>query len=230
MHMLKSLSGLGAVVLLSGAAVAGPSTNLVANGDFEQPALAPGAFQQSATIPGWSGSANVEVQSNGILGGAQGTPFGNQYVELNVVTPSVLSQTISTTPGAQYLLSFYFADRPGTGTNSVAVSVTGSPASNFTLNDTGVVSFQQFTKSFVATSNATVLSFAPIASNIPGEGNLLDNVSVTPAGRPQTVPLPTAMWAGIWGLLGFGRDATLQRQASCGLVTHNDGVPDFGAR
>jgi len=59
-------------------------TELVTNGSFETPVVS-GPFQQFPSgIPGWTGSAGIEVQTNGSLGAGQASPFGNQYAELTV--------------------------------------------------------------------------------------------------------------------------------------------------
>jgi hypothetical protein len=165
-----------------------------------------------AGIPGWTGSAGIEVQANGALGAGQGTSFGNQYVELGVETPSTYSQTLATVAGTTYDYSFYLSARPGTGTNTVSVGLTGSAAKTFSAADTGSVNFQKFSGTFLATGPSSVLSFAPVNLSSPGAGDLLDNVSVTVVSGSTAVPLPPALWMGLIslsGLTGFG----LLRQA-----------------
>ena len=113
--------------LLLTAGAFGGIVDVISNGSFETPVVT-GEFQQFPTsIPGWTGSTGIEIQVNGSLGAGQGTSFGNQYAELAVEQDSTYSQTVTTTPGATYNLSFYFSSRPTTGTNSVSVGFTGSP-------------------------------------------------------------------------------------------------------
>jgi hypothetical protein len=179
-------------------------TNLVTNGSFETPVVS-GTFQQfPSSIPGWTGTAGIEIQANGALGaGKGGTTFGNQYAELAVEAPSTYSQTLTTTAGQQYLLSFYLADRPGTGPNTVSVGFTGNPSQQFTMQDTGVATFQQFTETVTAGGTQSVLSFAPVNLKDPGGGDLIDNVSVTAGDSASAAPLPAAVWTGFSMLLGL---------------------------
>jgi len=192
-------------VLISAGAFGGV-VDVITNGSFESPVVT-GAFQQFPSgIPGWTGSAGIELQTNGALGAGQGTAFGNQYAELAVESPSTYSQTLTTTPGSQYDLSFYLSARPGTGSNSVTVGFSGSPGVTFTAADSGSVNFQHFTQSFTATTAQTILSFAPINLSDPGGGDLLDNVSLTTTSTgtpPSAVPVPAAVWTGLTGLLGL---------------------------
>ena len=180
------------------------TVDVISNGSFETPIVS-GAFQQFPTsVPGWTGSAGIEIQTNGSLGAGQGTPFGNQYAELAVEQDSTYSQTVTTTPGGTYNLSFYFSARPGTGTNTVSVGFTGSSDVSFDTPDTGSVKFLQFTHAFVATGAQSVLSFTPVNTPHLGGGDLLDNVTVTTeTGGPSAVPIPAAVWTGMSGLVGL---------------------------
>jgi len=190
-------------MLFSSGAFAGV-VDVITNGSFESPVVT-GAFQQFPSgITGWTGTNGIEVQANGALGAGQGTSFGNQYAELAVVTPSTYSQTVTTTPGAQYDLSFYLSARPGTGSNSVSVGFTGSSSATFSAADTGSVNFQHFTQTFTATSAQSILSFEPLGLGNTGGGDLIDNVSLTTTiSSPAAVPIPAALWTGMSGLVGL---------------------------
>jgi hypothetical protein len=179
--------------------------DVITNGSFETPVVS-GEFQQFPNIPGWTGSAGIEIQVNGSLGAGQGTAFGNQYAELAVEQDSTYSQTITTVPGATYNLSFFFSARPTTGTNSVSVGFTGNSDASFSTPDTGKVNFQQFTHTFVATASQSVLSFTPTNTPHLGGGDLIDNVTLTTDSSdapPSAVPVPAAIWTGMSGLLGL---------------------------
>jgi hypothetical protein len=204
----------GGILLSSVGAYAGV-TELVTNGSFESPVIS-GAFQQfTSGIPGWSGSAGIEIQANGALGAGQGTAFGNQYVELGVEAPSTYSQTLATVSGTTYDYSFYLSARPGTGTNTVDVGLTGNASKTFSAADSGSVNFEKFTGTFVATGASSVLSFTPVNLADPGGGDLLDNVSVTTntgGGSGSTaVPVPPALWTGLMGLSGIAGFGLLRR-------------------
>lgn len=181
------------VVLSLAATTSAGVVDLITNGSFETPVV--NGFQQfPSSIPGWTGSAGIELQSNGILGAGDVTPFGNQYAEIAVESPSTYSQTVSTTVGQHYLLSFYLSARPTTGANTVQVGFTGNSSQQFTVQDSGTINFQQFTQDFVATSSQSVLSFQPVNLASPGVGDLLDNVTLTPVSTPSAAPLPDALW------------------------------------
>jgi len=201
----KSVMGAVGGILFSSVGAFAGVTELVTNGSFESPVVS-GSFQQfTAGIPGWTGSAGIEIQTNGALGAGQGTAFGNQYVELGVESPSTYSQTLATIAGTTYDYSFYLSARPGTGTNTVSVGLTGNASTTFSAADTGAVNFEKFTGTFVATGSNSVLSFTPVNLADPGAGDLLDNVSVTAStGSGSTaVPLPPAVWSGFIGLAGI---------------------------
>jgi len=184
-------------------ALGGP-VNLITNGGFEDPAIALGSFTVLPSIPGWSATAGIELQSSDSEGPGLVTPFGNQYVELNVHGPSTISQTITTVPGQQYDLSFALSARPGTGSNSVRVGFTGNADAVFTATDTGTLNFQTFSQSFLARSSSSTLSFSPsgMFAN-PELGDELDNVTLaTPTATG--VPLPAAFWPGMATLVVIG--------------------------
>jgi hypothetical protein len=205
-HLLLGVLGGSFLVSTASAGV----TELITNGGFETPVVS-GTFQQFPSgVPGWSGTAGIEIQANGALGSLGGTPFGNQYAELAVEAPSTYSQTVSTTPGQHYLLSLYLSDRPGTGADAVSVGFTGNASEQFTVPDTGAVQFHNFTESFVATGTQSVLSFQPIDLEQPGGGDLIDNVSLTTSDT-SAVPLPAAFWTGLSGLLGITLFAIARR-------------------
>lgn len=192
----------GAVALtLAGSAFAGP-TNLIVNGSFEDPAITAGTFKQLPSIPGWTGSDGIEVDSPGSLSPGGTIPDGVQFVELNVESPSTLSQTVTTIPGQKYVLSFDYSARPNSGANDMSVGFTGAPDLAVNGAATSILSFKHFSETVTAGGTSSVVSFTPLASG--GLGNLVDNVSLTPVGGGTTVPLPTGLELGLCGLMGGG--------------------------
>lgn len=201
------------------AAFGGP-VNLITNGGFEDPAIAPGSFTVLPSVTGWTSTAGIEVQSSNSQGPGLVTPFGNQYVELNVLGPSTLSQTIATVPGQMYNLDFSLSAHPGTGSNSVRVGFTGNPDAIFTATDTGTLDFQSFKQSFLASSATSTLSFSPTGTFAnPQLGDELDNVSLA-AQAPVTaaVPLPAAFWPGMGTLSIIGSILVISSSRRRGLT------------
>ncbi|HZI05009.1 MAG TPA: hypothetical protein VEZ71_13350 [Archangium sp.] len=85
---------------------------LLLNGGFEQPALAPGNVSYNDSIAGWrrsKGSA-IEVQRH-----VAGSPAeGAQHLELDGKDSTGIFQDVATRPGAEYVLRLAFSARPGT--------------------------------------------------------------------------------------------------------------------
>jgi hypothetical protein len=91
---------------------AAESPELIVNGGFESPALAPGSWNVFQNIEGWKTSfgPGVEVQNR-----VAGEPFaGAQHIELDSHASSGIYQDVSTEQGVSYRLTFAFSDRPGT--------------------------------------------------------------------------------------------------------------------
>ena len=226
---LKKMAAIAAGVVLAGSTgFAGTTTvptNLVLNGSFETPVIAPGSYQWSKGVLGWDGLGDFELDSNGSFGPGQGgTTFGNQYTELNAIYPTKIIQFVKTTVGQTYLLSFYLSARPGTTNNVTSVFVTGVGATSYPLPDVSTLTFKQYTETFKATTNLTELSFNALKSSIPGEGNELDNISLiaqsaatasaaiaSPAPSAQTVPVPKAFWPGLIGLAALAVPGVLRK-------------------
>ena len=115
---------------------------------------------------------------------------------------ATISQTIATTPGDQYSLSFYLANPVGGTPNYFSVTFGNS---SFSFSNFGVAfGWQQFTLTTVATGNETDLSFT--FQNDPAYW-FLDNVSVSQNGG-GTVPEPGSMalfGSGLFAVGAFAR-------------------------
>lgn len=98
-----------------------PSSELIVNGDFENPALSYGSWSQFPSIQGWklSFGHSIEVQNH-----AAGSPVqGDQFVELDSNGSSGIYQEVATVPGARYELNFRYSPRPGVEESNNAIEV-----------------------------------------------------------------------------------------------------------
>ncbi|MBY0307462.1 MAG: chitobiase/beta-hexosaminidase C-terminal domain-containing protein [Phycisphaerales bacterium] len=84
--------------------------NLIQNGGFENPQLAPGSWEYRDAVPGWrlDGPWLFEIQNQLFGPSAE----GEQCAELGSDGPSTIYQDIATLPGRRYLVSFAYAARP----------------------------------------------------------------------------------------------------------------------
>ena len=199
--------------------------NLLTNGSFETPIVQVGGFTNfvvgSGALTGWTvfgptGQAvsivSGSFSQNGVSFPAQD---GAQWVDLtgfNNNSTEGVSQSVATTVGHQYQLSYFIGNTTGGGifgsTSTVDVLLNGAVAFTDT-NSTSSPSTQnwgQFTHTFTASGAATIIGFR---NADPGSDNDngLDNVVLLDLGGPGTsVPEPGTLtlfglgFAGLWGI------------------------------
>lgn len=182
------------------------ATNLVQDGSFEDAVVANGNWKLFTTIPGWTGTPNIEVRNNN-AGQAQD---GNKFVELDTDKPfagngaccnSGIYQNVALNAG-KYLFSFWYSARPHTkaGTDNLTYSFAGLSGSvlDGVGNDTNANQWQHFSQ-YVTVAAAGIYKLAFAAAGTPDTyGGSLDNVSVTAVPEPQSLAM---MLAGL-GIIG----------------------------
>jgi len=212
--MKRSIIGLSLFVglwLMSISAVAqATSNNLVQNGSLEDGyegttginggwpnnhgLWAPiGYFGASDTIPDWTVSVGgVDwSDSDWSVSNSMVAADGDRFVDLNSCcgnAPGVISQTIATTPGGSYTLSFDYSGHPywacyfgpksmQASAGSASTVVSADPLAEGYLNGTNI--WHSASVSFTASSSSTVISFESLENDGTCAGPLVDNVSVT---------------------------------------------------
>jgi Protein of unknown function (DUF642) len=184
------------------------ATNLIVNGSFERPVVPVGGFTNfdtgTSALGGWQvvgTPGNVSVVSTTTVGNGLTFPaaVGEQWLDLTgdgSNTATGVQQTVATTAGTTYVLTFYVGNPndpggPNGTTSTVNVFVNGTETFSITnLAGAGLtyMFWQRYTTTFVAISSETTLAF------MNGDGptdntNGLDGISLVaqaPANQPDT--------------------------------------------
>jgi hypothetical protein len=146
--------------------------NLVVNCGFE-----------TGNFSGWTQSGNT---GNSGVGNFAPGPNSGSFDAFFGPSGSVgfLTQTIATTPGTAYTVSFFLRNNNAVTPNSFAVSFGGGPL--MTLTDSPSFGYTQFVFSVVALGPSTDLQFAFRHDNSEW---FLDDVVVTAVPEPATMML-----------------------------------------
>jgi len=199
---MRSILALSAVAAIA-TSVPAMAANLVINGDFSSPSLAPGSWTESMPVPGWTSGTTDTIEV-----GKSDSPYGmtcissncqNLEVNSNIDT-GIVEQTITgLTADQTYTLSWYYGDRNSGGHQTMNVYFDGQLVTTDTdsTND-GKWHFNTFTVTPKGTT--AVLSFNGVAdTGAPSYGNEVTNVSLTSA-----APEPAAWALMMLGVGGMG--------------------------
>ena len=170
-----------------------------ADGGFEDQAQASGTWKVYCALPGWTtvGGAGIELRNQ--LAGASFE--GHNFVELDSYDNSAIAQTLATTAGAFYTLSFEYSAWGGVSlaSNPIDVFWNGSRLGTAALDGIGQSGnvWHQYSFNVEGFGN-DVLRFAATGTD-DGVGGSLDAVSVTAVPEPSTYAI---MFCGL-ALVGF---------------------------
>ena len=216
---MKRRSGLGfaigglAAIALAGATLAftGPT-----NGSFETGTYVDGGsgFEQlnagDTSITGWT----VDAGSVDWIGTYWPAQDGSMSIDMSGVDAGTISQTIATTIGNTYTVSFFLSGNPaGLPTvKTLDVSATGGATASYTYDVTGNdltnMNWTQETYTFLATSASTTLSF--VSTTAGGFGPAIDNVVIT-----ETVPTKSNCKDGGWQAMIDSAGNHFKNQGDC---------------
>ncbi len=163
--------------------------NLIVNGSFEEPSV----WQSSAVteyaagsteMPGWTVGGN----SVDLIGETYwAAEDGDQSLDLSGSAPGSVTQTVATTPGANYTLTWYMAGNTNCGQaiKTMDVSWDGTQVDAPTFDDSGdsgtSMGWVELQLNVTATSASSTVEFADATLDGSQCGSTLDNVSLVPA-------------------------------------------------
>ncbi len=204
---MKKIIAMAALAAIS--ATASASSNLLANGSFEDTLVAAGTWNVFASVPGWAvtkanGSATpfgLEIRNNNV-GTAES---GSNFIELDGYENDKITQSFSTVAGHDYEIAFWFADRAGVATTSEGFSASVVSGASSTSTGFGAVgdngtAWHLITIDFTADSATSIFSIKGTGVS-DGYGTSFDNFSAFAVPEPATMGLFAAGLA----VLGLSR-------------------------
>ena len=203
---------------LAAIALAGPTLAFTgaSNGSFETGTYVDGGFgfeQLNAgdtSITGWT----VDAGSVDWIGAYWPAQDGSMSIDMSGADAGTISQTLATTIGNNYTVSFFLSGNPvGAPTvKTLDVSATGAAAASYTYDVTGNdltnMNWTAKTYTFLATSASTTLSF--VSTTAGASGPAIDNVVIT-----ETVPTKSDCKDGGWQAMIDNAGNHFKNQGDC---------------
>jgi len=159
--------------------------NLVVNGGFELPSDGSSTYIEyaggSTAIPGWTvGGNSVDVTSTSYWEADQGT----QSLDLAGSAPGSVTQTVATTPGATYTLSWALAGNTNCGASVKTMdvgwngTVVDAPTFDTTGHSNSSMGYVDEQVTVTATGPSSQITFADATAGDTLCGPVLDNVAL----------------------------------------------------
>ncbi len=165
--------------------------NLVTNGSFEDTTQSAGSWNVYNAVNGWSTlqGPGIELRNNAVGQAYDGVNFVELDSHNAIDTNSWMGQTIATTSGLDYLLSFFYSPRINVATASNGIDVywgsTLLNASPISGNGSGLSAHQWTQYSFtVKGTGSDLLSFRAVGLD-DSLGGSLDAVRLVTAPVPE---------------------------------------------
>jgi choice-of-anchor C domain-containing protein len=188
----------------------------VSNGSFETGTFTANPFD---TLPaGSTALTDWTIDSGSIdwIGSYWQAADGSRSIDLNGNETGAISQTLTTTIGNTYVVTFSLSGNPdGPPTaKTLTVGATGAPSAIYTFdtalagNTLADMKWAGQTYSFLATSSSTVLSFT--STTVGPWGPALDNVNVT-----ENVPTANDCKKGGWRTMIDAEGNGFKNQGDC---------------
>ena len=207
-----------AIALVASLSLAGSAFAFtgVSNGSFESGTSTANPFDTlpagSTAITDWT----IDSGSIDWIGSYWQAAEGSRSIDLNGNDPGAVSQTLTTTIGNTYVVTFGLSGNPdGAPTaKTLTVGATGAPAVVYTFDTASAgttladMKWAVQTYSFLATSSSTVLSFT--STTVGPFGPALDNVVVS-----EIVPTKADCKNGGWATMIDNQGNGFKNQGDC---------------
>jgi hypothetical protein len=198
----------GSLALLT-LAIEAQASSIVGDGGFETPAITPGLTAYTTNLgDGFWNVTQGDIQVyNAAIGEGAVPHSGNQFAYLDYANaPNSLSQTLATTVGQSYVVSYWVADNDP---NSLVVNFGDQNLFTGFAPTGGVGAAGDYVNStFTVTADSTSTNLTFTGQWLGGDGDygtILDDVSVTATGTPEPATIGFTAMGLLWLLFRLRR-------------------------